>query len=396
VKFPLLILVITLPLGCPAFADSPYRYTLNPNNAEQVLATLAKRPRLMDQQWLDIVGEHRDDNYTVLQGDSLWAISKRVLNNPFLWRKLWEENPELSNPHELTVGAQLSYYHPLILRKPASDAEPAAKPIPVIKLTKAGMASTIDIDEDSFVNRDVKNRSQNRFMVLADDDDQIIAELTGAYSLGDVIAPTAALYIDTYDDLDFKEGQRFTVIHLEREIKDTSQDGSPVLGNLYTIVANISSVEKGAELWRMQIDEMFTSVTRGDLVIPYVDPVKWTTSMEPPNKLQARVLGGEDPDYRLFGQNQLVLLSKGSKDGMKEGFLFRVWRDTDPTTESKNGVEPISKGDVRVIFAGPTASVGLILRNTEPLEVGDTVVPCQVFTNPPEPPQKDLSVIEID
>lgn len=36
--------------------------------------------------------------YKVIKGDTLWDITKAELNDPFLWPKVWGENPGIVNP----------------------------------------------------------------------------------------------------------------------------------------------------------------------------------------------------------------------------------------------------------------------------------------------------------
>ena len=42
--------------------------------------------------------------YTIKQGDTLWDISSKFLKDPFLWPKLWQRNPYITNPHWIYPG----------------------------------------------------------------------------------------------------------------------------------------------------------------------------------------------------------------------------------------------------------------------------------------------------
>ena len=48
--------------------------------------------------------EKAEETYTIKQGDTLWEISSKFLKDPFLWPKLWQRNPYITNPHWIYPG----------------------------------------------------------------------------------------------------------------------------------------------------------------------------------------------------------------------------------------------------------------------------------------------------
>ncbi len=45
-----------------------------------------------------------EEIYAIKQGDTLWGLSSRFMKDPYLWPKLWEQNPYITNPHWIYPG----------------------------------------------------------------------------------------------------------------------------------------------------------------------------------------------------------------------------------------------------------------------------------------------------
>jgi len=45
--------------------------------------------------------------YKVLKGDTLWDISSKEIHDPFLWPKIWKENPDIKNPDRISPSQMI-------------------------------------------------------------------------------------------------------------------------------------------------------------------------------------------------------------------------------------------------------------------------------------------------
>jgi LysM domain len=73
------------------------------------------------------VNPSHPNQYTVVEGDTLWDISAKFLNNPTQWPELWSYNSQIKNPHLIYPGDTV--YFSVVGGKPrlsfSKDAQPS-------------------------------------------------------------------------------------------------------------------------------------------------------------------------------------------------------------------------------------------------------------------------------
>lgn len=59
--------------------------------------------------WESMVASQSQGVYRVQKGDTLWDISQTFFGDGSFWPKLWSENSDLTNPHEIVVGKGIAF-----------------------------------------------------------------------------------------------------------------------------------------------------------------------------------------------------------------------------------------------------------------------------------------------
>ena len=77
--------------------------------------------------------------YEVVDGDTLWDISGRFLEDPWLWPEVWELNPQIENPHLIYPGdvveLQYSATGPMLTLRRGGNGVPDADGLRTVRLS---------------------------------------------------------------------------------------------------------------------------------------------------------------------------------------------------------------------------------------------------------------------
>lgn len=287
--------------------------------------------------------EMRQDHpstYVVRKGDTLWDISAKFLQKPWLWPEIWQANPQVKNPHLIYPGDVLSLVY--IGGRPAISAGPQVKtgdPIGAVPLSQIEPF----LKELTVVN-DVKSLPY----VIGLEEDRLrstsgqvayVRGMTGAQP-GQVvqIARPTQDYVrgkkfDYATSLDYR-GERFhqnwaTHWAAGGASRDAAQGKRGLLG--------VEMMKQGlAEITQIQ-GEITVVVMRGegrevrvgDRVIP-AETAPYDASFMPQGATNipehARVLSIAD-GLLAAGPRYVIALSAGASDGVKNGTTFSLWHD---------------------------------------------------------------------
>jgi LysM domain len=321
------------------------------------------------------------ESYTVKRGDTLWDISKLFLRNAWRWPELWGMNlEEIRNPHLIYPGQMLyldksSGRARLRMGKPVGMAGGPVKLSPRVRdLADNGAIPAVPMEViEPFLNE----------AVILDAD-----ELERSPRL--VAAPEGRALMSR-GDLAYVRGpsgqQRdWRVFRQPRALKDpVTQE---VLGYEAVYVGTAEQLRVGSETkddkGQADIVPATFRVTSTRLEAGVGDRFAPVPSRDfsvygphaPANAVAGKVVSvyGEAVNA---GQNQIVTLNMGSKDGMERGHVLALWTEgrelIDKTDPEKARIRlPDERHGLLYVFrVFNRMSYALILTVQQPVRVGD-------------------------
>jgi len=348
-----------------------------------------------EDQWESIVGERSSNKYSVKSGDTLSKISKKQLGSEDYWPKLWEVNKaEIDNPHLIEPRQKLAYSNKA--PSPRNISSETAVPIPFSgedkSFKKSQVAPAKEIP-DQLIRPRLANSHRLRFFFLGDE--EMLGILTGAYDRRENFLAGQEVYVGAFDKNKVIPGKKYTIVR-ELSASQASMKAGSQLGTLIQVVGEIQVERYGDDLAIGSIVQAFDRVQRGDRIAE-LPPVTTQEKPEaPPASLSSKIVLGELLEKSFASQGNLVVLDKGQEAGMKNGFVFKVFDDTDPNTKKQQLVEPRSKGEVRIVFVGKRSSVGLVTKCREPLEAGNVLLSSHLLADSDRSVRKPTAVMKFD
>ncbi|MCC6248120.1 MAG: LysM peptidoglycan-binding domain-containing protein [Rubrivivax sp.] len=331
---------------------------------------------------LEELAPNAPDEYTVQRGDTLWGISSIYLKRPWRWPELWGMNmDQVRNPHlifpgqvlvlekigdraRLTMGQGLPgtvRLSPRVRTETLDNGAIAAIPLHLIApfLTEAVVFNTNELDQAPRVVA----TQEGRVMVSRGETAYVRGDLAGArdFRLFRELKPLADP--ETREILGYEGryvGTAEVVAAEGATAAGADGKGSLVVPATFRVTSNRLEAGVGDRLSPMPQQEMVAYVPRA-----------------PEKPVDGRIVGVYGDGLKA-GQNQVVSLNRGTRDGLERGHVLALWRAgtlaADTTTPGQR--TPMRLPDERhgLLFVFRTfdrVSYALILSVQDPVQAGD-------------------------
>jgi hypothetical protein len=323
---------------------------------------------------LSELADNAPDSYTVKSGDTLWDISRMYLKSPWRWPELWGMNIEqIRNPHLIFPGQNL------YLVKTGGRAS-----LRVGDGSEGGSGRLSPRVRSSDLNRDgipaIPLHLIEPFLneaVIFDQNELASAPRVVGAQEGRVFLSRGDL---AYVRGDLGQNRNFRVFREPRPLKDPTT--GEVLGYEAVYLGVAEFTRKGDSSKGDVVPDTFTltsvrqEIRTGDKLSPVPSREFLNYVPHPPSKEIAGQIVSVYGDAVTAGQNQIVALNRGSRDGMESGHVLALWRDGERTVDTTAGNAKIKLPDERhgnlfVFRVFNRMSYALILSVQVPVSAGD-------------------------
>lgn len=338
----------------------------------------------------EVSGGGVDTPYVVKRGDTLWGIARDLLEDPLLWRRLWEKNKFIVDPNRIYPGDQLSMPGRDLAPAPVAEAptpEPAkseppqekveapaplppppqAPPVPIAEpapeppvppasqfarvcspaLVSERQAATMGIGE-------LLKTPDNRLMSSAEE--RVIIGLDGSRPLN--------------------AGDRLAAVRVGKRVIHPSTGTSA--GRILAVLGLLEVTEAKDRVVRARISYSCGPMGVGDRVVVFV-PTAFPEDKTPQpaqRALNAAVLDSFRGEA-LLGLQQYAFVDAGADQGIVPGDVFAMIRPYPPAATSAGVLLPIPSdqlGAAVVIRVAERSATVLLTASSREIRVGDQAV----------------------
>ncbi len=347
-------------------------------------STIAQEPSLRSD---------RPDSYTVVQGDTLWDISQRFLEDAWRWKEIWQGNSQIANPDliypgdtirlvfidgkpQLVVNSDVPASQPTAPTNTYSSPTSSKKPLKTIKLSPKVHSSSIKtaipaIPLDKINKFLLRNRVVEESVlstaphIIAGQESRVIL------SAGDTIYARGKFpqTISSYGI--YRKGQSY----IDPETKE-------VLGTQAIDVgaANIQALSK--DVGTFSITRSTNEARIGDRLIPSAERQITSTFLPaPPQKTVKGTIMAVERGVSQAGKLEIVVINLGQRDALEPGNVLAIYkrganiRDRFAQEKTPKAVElpNVEAGLMMVFEVFEKMSLAIILEAEKGAVIGDMI-----------------------
>lgn len=318
--------------------------------------------------------EYKD--YMVVKGDTLWDISAKEIGDPFLWPKIWKENPDIKNPDRIYPGQQVRI--PLHLLKMVAEQKaveevekkvdeavvapepPKIEPV-VEEPPKPVERKIIPIKKRYIVDKDTLI-SSGYITDYISPKIKSVGSIAGAPTGRTLFGINDYIYITTNSSSN--KGDRFYIIRPVALIEHPKTKVK--IGHLIEVLGIAQTIGNEDGKTKALITKSYNEIRKGDLLDTFYDmepAIEDDTARTP--DINALIIAARKMKT-ISGFLDIIFIDKGSNDGLMAGDMLRT-----VTVDKDN--ESRSVGTIQIINTMDSTATAIVKKSEYVISVGDEV-----------------------
>ena len=290
----------------------------------------------VEAQEVTPAGEANTDTYihVVVTGDTLWDICDSLYGNPWVWPKVWQLNPHITNPHWIYPGTKLRVYYEVpgsmealptieevvpevgvpgeIVPEEVAPTPEASTPAAVPPPPPAPRAPTMtfaDMDQVGFITPF---------------EPQGVGMIVGEKRQRQLIGSADHVYLKLRKTAGPEVGKRYFIFTTSELITHpvTNKD----VGYLNTILGVVEITEIAAEYAKAVVRSSYETISPGDKLLPYKKRSGEIALQDGTEPREGNIILSKEQTF-LIADKQIVFIDLGAKDDIKAGNRFLVFRE---------------------------------------------------------------------
>lgn len=202
-----------------------------------------------------------EEVYTIKKGDTLWDISAKFLKDPFLWPKLWQRNPYITNPHWIYPG------QPVRLTALEPPKEAAIQPAPVAKKIEPS-AEKPAVPEIPPEVKPIYFPDVHSAGFFGDIDYKGVGIILDNKTGQSLLSKDDIVYLGFRTSEPIRIGDKFTIFRPGDLVRNP--DTYKKVGRKYVIFGNVQIIDQYGDFYTGKIIEAFFGIRTGDRLMPYL------------------------------------------------------------------------------------------------------------------------------
>ena len=331
------------------------------------------------------------ERYVVVKGDTLWDISKRFLNDPWLWPSVWHINPSIRNPHLIYPGDIIVMYivdgKPYITLDgqagvvPSGEVKPRKIPkeyvkpgLKVVRLSPSARVSGIH-KAISTIPMNAIRPFLDRPRVVTEDQLDDAPYIVSSYEEHLISGTGNRVYAMNIGE----PLNDYNVVRPGKEYVDP--ESGDVLGFEAIYLADVRMINTGVdndEPATLVVTNALREVLNNDVLIPFEehDQMFQFTPRSPAVEVKGQIMAVFN-GVEHIGQHMVVVLNRGEKDGLAPGHVLAIMKKGARVYDSNalffTGVDlPDERAGIMMVFKTyKDLSYALIMEASRAMKVND-------------------------